>query len=458
MGGRALPDHAFPGFCTSHRALLEPRPAPTSNSNCVDPAAAPPAPIPSPIGPRLLPEQSPPPGAGTSRAAMRSAGVSPAASSQGLTIHTSAPLLIVAGDGDPYGLPALAQQLWRAARPGGGSGVKRSASTASLTGRRQAARAGRSLLLLALLTVGLLSFYELHVRGGLELAILRAHMGMGRAPPPPPHGLDYPVQSCCIGQQCVRNSKGRHAVVTHVRSQREVAQLQVRTWRLLCGVLVASLMPRPAKTRPCCHLPCVPSLLYFESPVLPELPCSPPLICCSNCKSACGTPTRALTWRSCWWVLPAAFRCALQASNHAGQQRKGPGVRLRCNCADASSCKCAMTLPPVAPGPQHPSATSLQVRGELSASATQRVMSMNVTIFYVEPPLEMVGENSRWDICVAALERAACLRSWAKAGQLACSCNTVQLLRCCWCLALHCKHTSVVALLLICFCRTGHCG
>lgn len=161
---------------------------------------------------------------------MRTGAFAAGAGSQGLTIHTSAPVLIVAGDGDAHGLPALAQQLWRAARPGGGGGgVKRSASTASLTGRRQASRAGRSLLLLALLVVGLLSFYELHVRGGLELALLRARVGMGGAPPPPPRGLDFPVQSCCIGQQCVRNSKGRHAVVTHVRSQREVTQLQVRS-------------------------------------------------------------------------------------------------------------------------------------------------------------------------------------------------------------------------------------
>ena len=159
---------------------------------------------------------------------MRAGAFSGGGGSQGLTIHTSAPVLIVAGDGDAYGLPALAQQLWRAARPGAGAAsVKRSASAASLTGRRAAARASHRLLLLALLLVGMLSFYELHVRGGLELALLRARFGLGSAPPPPPRGLDFPVQSCCIGQQCVRNSKGRHAVVTHVRSQREVTQLQV---------------------------------------------------------------------------------------------------------------------------------------------------------------------------------------------------------------------------------------
>ncbi|PRW57962.1 glycosyl transferase [Chlorella sorokiniana] len=212
-----------------------------------------------------------------------SAAFSTGGGAHGLTIHTSAPVLIVAGDAEAHSLPALAQQLWRAAWPSGGTGgggVKRSASTASLTGRRQATRAGRSLLLMALLMVGLLSFYELHVRGGLELALLRARVGMGGAPAPPPRGLDFPVQSCCIGEQCVRNSKGRHAVVTHVRSQREVTQLQQ---------LEASM------------------------------------------------------WRS------------------------NPGVDL------------AVML----------------VRGELGAGATQRVMGMNVTVFYVEPPREVLGGDSR---------------------------------------------------------------
>ncbi len=190
---------------------------------------------------------------------MRAGAFSTGGGPHGLTIHTSAPVLIVAGDAEAHGLPALAQQLWRAAWPSGGgaaAGVKRSASTASLTGRRQATRASRSLLLLAMLVVGLLSFFELHVRGGLELALLRARVGMGGAPPPPPRGLDYPVQSCCIGAQCVRKSKGRHAVVTHVRSQREVTQLQVRLmWSLLGGCLLCSLQQS-------CHwLRCAPHVL-----------------------------------------------------------------------------------------------------------------------------------------------------------------------------------------------------
>ncbi len=41
--------------------------------------------------------------------------------------------------------------------------------------------------------------------------------------------------------------------------------------------------------------------------------------------------------------------------------------------------------------PLHP----LQVRGELGAGATQRVLGMNVTIFYVEPPRAMLGDGSR---------------------------------------------------------------
>lgn len=174
--------------------------------------------------------------------------------SQGLTIHTSAPVLIVAGDAaESQGLPLFAQQLSRSARAGGGGGggVKRSASAASLLARRQPARFSRPLLLLALLTVGMLSFWEPHLRGGLELALLRARAGMGGAPPPPFHGLDFPVQSCCVGEQCVRASKGRHAVVTHVRSQREVTQLQVRP------VPGAGLLgPWGLAALPCCSCDC----------------------------------------------------------------------------------------------------------------------------------------------------------------------------------------------------------
>ena len=36
-----------------------------------------------------------------------------------------------------------------------------------------------------------------------------------------------------------------------------------------------------------------------------------------------------------------------------------------------------------------------QVRGELGAGATQRIMGLNVTIFYVEPPQAMLGVDSR---------------------------------------------------------------
>lgn len=126
------------------------------------------------------------------------------------TIHATGPIYLV--DASSLGGP-LAQQLFARQRRGGG---------AFRPGRRLALQ---GLLLAALLTVALLSFFEPHLRDGLAQALLRAGAGRG---PPPARDLDFPVQSCCIGQQCVRNSKGRHAVVTHVHSQREVTQLLVR--------------------------------------------------------------------------------------------------------------------------------------------------------------------------------------------------------------------------------------
>ncbi|EFN55609.1 hypothetical protein CHLNCDRAFT_133736 [Chlorella variabilis] len=123
------------------------------------------------------------------------------------TIHATGPIYLV--DASSLGGP-LAQQLFARQRRGGG---------AFRPGRRLALQ---GLLLAALLTVALLSFFEPHLRDGLAQALLRAGAGRG---PPPARDLDFPVQSCCIGQQCVRNSKGRHAVVTHVHSQREVTQL-----------------------------------------------------------------------------------------------------------------------------------------------------------------------------------------------------------------------------------------
>lgn len=125
-------------------------------------------------------------------------------------IHATGPIYVVS---DSSGFPPFAQQL-----------IKQHSRTRQSPRARQSPTARlQALLLAALLTVSLLSFFEPHLRDAVQQVVLRARNGRA---PPPARDLDFPVQSCCIGEQCLRNSKGRHAVVTHVRSAREVAQLQ----------------------------------------------------------------------------------------------------------------------------------------------------------------------------------------------------------------------------------------
>jgi hypothetical protein len=122
-----------------------------------------------------------------------------------------------------------------------------------LRGRRRGSSARRrGLVLAALLFVSILTFFEPHLQAGLAQALLRARSGRAAAPA---RALDFPVQSCCIGQQCLAHSKGRHAVVTHVRSQREVTQLQVSLGRV-CGPLVLPLPPYSGPTPIQCWLQC----------------------------------------------------------------------------------------------------------------------------------------------------------------------------------------------------------
>lgn len=139
-------------------------------------------------------------------------------------IHASAVFLINGGDQEAGGVAALSARLQALLKPPPPASLFRSSSsTTSLRGvaAAQARRPNaRWALLAALLLVGLMGFVD--VQGGLQRALLRARGGI----PVPPVSLDFPVQSCCIGEQCVRNSRGRHAVVTHVHSQREVTQLQ----------------------------------------------------------------------------------------------------------------------------------------------------------------------------------------------------------------------------------------
>jgi hypothetical protein len=215
-------------------------------------------------------------------------------------IHASGPIFLLSGDGSGAGLPAFAQQLLKQHR------------------RRVRRVRLQTVLLAALVCVSLLSFLEPHARRGLQEVLLRARGSMRG--PPPARGLDFPVQSCCIGQQCVRNSRGRHAVVTHVRSQREVTQLQVSErpdgrragarsagagW--VGGFAVVILLRK-----------------QMRHPILPSRPPSPLL-------------------------PPQQLAASLRRSN--------PSVDL------------AVML----------------VRGELGAGATQRIMDMGLTIFYVEP-------------------------------------------------------------------------
>lgn len=136
------------------------------------------------------------------------------------TLHAHGPIFLVAGaPGSSGQLEALFRQA------GAGRAVPRRRGSGSGNSRRIRLQ---TLLLVALACVSLASLFETRLRSGLEeaLALARGTRG-GGAPPPPARDLDFPVQACCIGEQCVRNSRGRHAVVTHVRSQREVTQLQV---------------------------------------------------------------------------------------------------------------------------------------------------------------------------------------------------------------------------------------
>lgn len=144
-------------------------------------------------------------------------------------IHATGPIFLVADSSG--GLPAFAQQLFSCGAPPFAplqKAVRRSASSVSLAGRGGSPCArprARSLLLLAAVLLSLAGIFQPRLRRGLELALLRAQGGA--SPPPRAAALDFPVQACCVGQQCVSRSRGRHAIVTSVRSQREVTQLQL---------------------------------------------------------------------------------------------------------------------------------------------------------------------------------------------------------------------------------------
>lgn len=190
------------------------------------------------------------------------------------TIHATGPIYLVDAN--------LGQQLFRLHR----RPLRRARLQATLAA--------------CLVLVGVLSVFQPRWHDALASALLRAR---GGAPPPLlARDLDFPVQSCCIGQQCVDNSKGRHAVVTLVRSQREVTQLQASCPRAAAATLVPASSPPtgiladlcPARScfhsiiRRCCKLQQPQSL---TAPPLTQLPAR------SNWRPACGATTRAWTWR-----------------------------------------------------------------------------------------------------------------------------------------------------------------
>ncbi|KAL4457270.1 hypothetical protein ABPG75_012135 [Micractinium tetrahymenae] len=125
-------------------------------------------------------------------------------------VHTTGPIFVLPAGSSGQALEALFRH----------AGAARAAP-------RHPASHLRAFLLLALACVSLASLTQPRLRLGLEEALAAATFGGSSGPAPPPaRDLDFPIQACCIGQQCVRNSRGRHAVVTHVRNQREVTQLQ----------------------------------------------------------------------------------------------------------------------------------------------------------------------------------------------------------------------------------------
>lgn len=131
------------------------------------------------------------------------------------TLHAHGPVYLVSGSaaGSSGQLAALFREAGAA---------RHTAAVPRRTRRRVASL--QTLLLLALACVSVGSLITPRLRVGLEEALAMARAGRG--PPPPTRDLDFPIQACCIGQQCVRNSRGRHAVVTHVGSHREITQLQ----------------------------------------------------------------------------------------------------------------------------------------------------------------------------------------------------------------------------------------
>lgn len=96
----------------------------------------------------------------------------------------------------------------------------------------------QTLLLAALAAVSLMTFFEPRVSTGTVMDSLGRKAGLW-APYADPRGLasvdlDFPVQSCCVGQLCLAQDTGRHAIVTFVHSDRQIRELQVRGLLGIC--------------------------------------------------------------------------------------------------------------------------------------------------------------------------------------------------------------------------------
>jgi hypothetical protein len=202
----------------------------------------------------------------------------------------------------------------------------------------------QALLLACLLLVGILGLFQPRLHDALASALLRAR---GGAPPPLlAQDLDFPVQSCCIGQQCVDNSKGRHAVVTLVRSQREVTQLQAsRPGVVAVSGLVPALLP----------------LFWIPLPAL-FVPLALKLVCSTGCVHMPSIGSRPVPAPLDSDSLPPHPQ-QLAAS----MRRYNPGVDL----------------------------AVMVVRGQLGAAATQRLLELDLTVIYVEPLARQYGEHAR---------------------------------------------------------------
>lgn len=250
------------------------------------------------------------------------------------TVHAHGPVFLVADAASGRGL----EHALFASR--GSSGRLRSlAARPAPPPRRPAAR---TLLAAALALAVLASLAVPPLRAGLQEALVRARAG---APPPRARNLDCPVLACCIGEQCVRNSHGRHAVVTRVHGERDVSLLQVGAGG------------RWADGR---RVQCVAAGVYRKMSTCRRLPAG------VGKRRHVSAPDPACS---------ALFVQQLESS----VRRSNPGVDVGV----------------------------MVVRGSLGAAATRRLLDLSVTVIYVDPPSAEERARNRASRCVSGTARSA---------------------------------------------------